>query len=71
MENIYDHIKQYAKIGIALSSEKNINKLFKMIVEEAISLCSADAGTLYILDDKSDQLRFEILQNNKMNTRLW
>ncbi len=70
MENIYTHIKQYAKIGIALSAEKNINKLFKMIVEEAISLSSADAGTLYILDDKSDQLRFEILQNNKMNTRL-
>ncbi len=70
MDNIYTHIKQYAKIGIALSSEKNINKLFEMIVEEAISLSSADAGTLYILDDKSDNLHFEILQNISMNTRL-
>ncbi len=70
MENISRHIKEYAKIGIALSAEKNINKLFEMIVEEAMSLTSADAGTLYILDRKCQQLRFEILLNNKMKTRL-
>lgn len=70
MKKIYSHIKQYAKIGIALSAEKNINKLFEMIVKEAISLSSADAGTLYILDKKLNLLRFEILQNNKMNTHL-
>ncbi len=70
MKNISDHIKQYAKIGIALSAEKDTNKLFEMIVEEAMSLSSADAGTLYILDKKSMQLNFEIVLNNKMNTRL-
>ncbi len=70
MDNISKHIKQYAKIGIALSAEKDINKLFEMIVEEAMSLTTADAGTLYILDKKNRQLRFEILFNNKMHTRL-
>lgn len=70
MQDNYKHIKQYAKIGIALSAEKNINKLFEMIVEEARSLCFADAGTLYILDKKRSELRFEILQNDTMKTRL-
>lgn len=70
MGNINTHIKQYAKIGIALSAEKNISKLLEMIVKEAISLTFADAGTLYILDTGQDQLHFEILQNNTMKTHL-
>ncbi|MFC1858509.1 HD domain-containing phosphohydrolase [Thermodesulfobacteriota bacterium] len=64
------HIGLLTQIGLALSAEKNINKLLEMIVDEARELSNADAGTLYIIDDKKEYLRFEILQNDSMQTRL-
>ena len=63
MDYISEHIQQYTKIGIALSAEKDINKLFEMIVEEAMLLTSADAGTLYLLDQQTNTLRFKIVMN--------
>ncbi|MBT3312544.1 MAG: GAF domain-containing protein [Desulfobacterales bacterium] len=70
MQNIYQHIKQLIKIGIALSIEKDINKLLEMIVDEARSFSNADAGTLYIVDEDTRSLRFEILQNDTMKDRM-
>lgn len=64
------HIRKLSEIGMALSSEKNINKLFEMIVDEARSICNAEAGTLYIVDKEDQSLKFEILQNEVMDTRL-
>lgn len=69
-ENQIKHIKQLTQIGLALSSEKNINKLLESIVDQARDLCNADAGTLYIMEDDKAYLRFEILQNDTMNTRM-
>lgn len=63
-------LRQLTDIGLALSAEKNISKLLEMIVDEARELSDADAGTLYILDKDEKQLRFEILQNDSMNTRM-
>ena len=64
------HFKELAQIGIALSTEKDINKLLEIIVDEARSLTGADGGTLYLIDKKKMQLRFEILQNDTMNMRM-
>ena len=64
------HIKQMTQVGLALSHEKDINKLLEMIVDEARSFSNADAGTLYILDDEKRFLNFEIVQNDTMNTRI-
>jgi HD-GYP domain-containing protein (c-di-GMP phosphodiesterase class II) len=64
------HIKQLADIGLALSAEGDMNKLLEMIVDAARDLSQADAGTLYILDSETNTLRFEILQNDTMNTRM-
>ena len=64
------HIEQLTQIGIALSAEKDINKLLEMIVDEARDLSNADAGTLYILDADKQQLRFEIMQTDTMDIRL-
>lgn len=69
-EDQIKHIKQCAQIGVALSVEKDINKLLEMIVDEARALCNADAGTLYIVDDDKKYLRFEILQNDTIKTRI-
>jgi HD-GYP domain-containing protein (c-di-GMP phosphodiesterase class II) len=69
-EDQIKHIKQLAQIGLALSIEKDINKLLEMIVDEARDLTSADAGTLYILCKEKQHLRFEIMQNDTMKTRM-
>jgi len=64
------HLKEITRIGTALSVEKNIHKLLEMIVDEARSLTNADAGTLYILDQKNNCLQFQILQSDSMKVRL-
>ncbi|MBU4420953.1 MAG: metal-dependent phosphohydrolase, partial [Proteobacteria bacterium] len=69
-EDQIKHIERRAQIGIALSVEKDINKLLEMIVEEARAMSNADAGTLYIVDDDKKNLRFEILQNDTLKTRM-
>lgn len=48
-----DHLIQ---IAIALSAEKNIDKLLDMILKEAITISNCDAGTVYVRQD--DQLFF-------------
>ena len=69
-EHQIKHIKRRAQIGIALSVEKNINKLLEMILDEAKAMSNADAGTLYIVDDDKKYLRFEIMQNDTLKTRI-
>ena len=61
------NIKKLSEIGMALSAEKDMNKLFEMILNEARRFCRAEAGTLYILDRKKQSLRFEVLQNDRIN----
>lgn len=69
-EDQIKHIKQLTGIGLALSAEKNISKLLEMIVDESRELSNADGGTLYIVDDDKKHLRFEIMQNDTMKTRM-
>lgn len=64
------HIRRLSLIGMALSAEKDINKLLEMIVDEARALSLADAGTLYILDSGEKCLCFKIMQNDTMKTRM-
>ncbi|MFH0726231.1 MAG: HD domain-containing phosphohydrolase [Pseudomonadota bacterium] len=69
-DHLVKHIHKLTQIGLALSAEKNINRLLEMILTEARALSHADAGTLYILDKEENRLRFEILQNDSMGSRL-
>ena len=50
------------QIGIALSSEKNLNRLLETIVAEARGFTRCDAGTLYRVNDQEKVLTFEIMQ---------
>lgn len=69
-EDQIKHINQLTSIGLALSAEKNISKLLEIIVDESRELSNADGGTLYIVDDDKKHLRFEIMQNDTMKTRM-
>jgi GAF domain-containing protein len=51
--------------GVALSAEKNFNRLLETVVVEAQSLTNADGGTLYLLTES--QLEFVILRNTSLD----
>jgi CheY-like chemotaxis protein len=56
-------------IGVALSAEKDFNRLLEKILLEAKTLCNADAGTLYLQTD-DNQLRFVIMRNDSLKIAL-
>jgi HD-GYP domain-containing protein (c-di-GMP phosphodiesterase class II) len=70
MDNSISHIKKLTQIGIALSAEKNLDRLLEMIVEEARQFTQADGGTLYIRSDDETQLHFSIIQNETLNVHM-
>jgi len=65
---ILEQVEDIINIGIALSAEKDKNRLLEMIVSEARRITNADAGTLYLCENES--LSFKIMQNESMNTFL-
>jgi len=67
-ERLTAQIRRLSDIGRALSGERNLNALLEMIVDEARNFTDADAGTLYIKEGNT--LRFKILQNESLQTRM-
>ncbi|WP_252109177.1 HD family phosphohydrolase [Halomonas sp. S3-1-1] len=63
-------IRQLNEIGIALSSERNLDTLLESLLYSARELTSADAGTLYIVDSAQKQLSFAIVQNDTLGLYL-
>lgn len=55
-----DKFFQILDIGIALSAERNPNRLLNYIVDTAMKLTGSDGGTLYVLRD--DVLKFRIMK---------
>jgi HD-GYP domain-containing protein (c-di-GMP phosphodiesterase class II) len=60
-------------IGVALSAERDINKLLELILAKSRQITAADAGSLYLVKrDKEhdasadDQLSFELTQNHSV-----
>src|SRR5690625_1162828 len=63
---------QLIDVITALSSERNINKLYEKIVETAQALTRADGVTLYIVDTNQQPpvLQFAIVRNNSLDLKL-
>ncbi len=59
-------IERLIQLGIALSAERNHNKLLEIILEEAQRLTNADGGTIYLMPD-DDTLQFAIVRNDTLN----
>lgn len=69
-ENQLGRIRRLAGIGVALSAEKEIDRLLELIMEEARSFTNADGGTLYIMSDDETELLFAIVHNGTLNIRM-
>ncbi|MEP7155338.1 MAG: HD domain-containing phosphohydrolase [Betaproteobacteria bacterium] len=63
-EGLFTSLEYLNRIGIALSSEKDINRLLETILHAAKTITNADGGTLYRVFD--DQLKFEIVLNDSL-----
>ena len=55
------------EIGLALSTEDDINVIFELIMEEAKNITNADGRTLYMISDDAKTMKFEILCTDSMN----
>jgi HD-GYP domain-containing protein (c-di-GMP phosphodiesterase class II) len=62
-----EQIERLTQIGIALSSTRDVNEFFTLILSEAISYTNADAGTLYLTADDKQALDFQVIYNKTMN----
>jgi len=61
--------QQLNEIGVALSSERDINALLTLILKKAREITGADAGSLYLVDEDSSRhrrLRFMLTQNDSV-----
>lgn len=66
MEKLADDLRlKILPLGIALSAEKDFDHLLEQIVIEAMEICNADAGTLY-LRTENNELRFVIARTNSL-----
>ena len=59
-----DRLEQLLGIGVALSRERDINKLLEIILLAAKDVTNADGGTLYRMDGKV--LKFAIVRNDSL-----
>ena len=66
---LQEQILRLSEIRMALSTEKNTDALFEMILDEATRITQADGRTLYTIN-KEGNLNFEILGNDTMNQRM-
>ena len=62
--NKVDELQAILDIGIALSAERDRNKLFNMIITKSMEITNCDAGTLYLLEDGA--LKFKIMKTLSM-----
>ncbi len=61
-----DHLKRLAQIGVALSAEKDIDRLLEKILTEVRIITRADGGTLYLMSDDGSELEFAFVQNESL-----
>jgi HD-GYP domain-containing protein (c-di-GMP phosphodiesterase class II) len=64
--NLLVRLDQLVEIGVALSRERDIDKLLESILLAAKSITNADGGTLYRMQPDGRRLSFEIMRNDTL-----
>jgi len=66
----HDELQELTRIGAALSTERDLTTLLRMILSQARRLARADAGSLYLVERGADRnpmaLRFALAQNHTL-----
>lgn len=65
MEDSNQYLKRVLDTGIALSKEKDRNKLLDMILKASMDITNCDAGTLYM--NKDGYLHFKVMKTISMH----
>ena len=69
INSLQNQISNMSAIGLALSKEKDMDKLLEMILFEAKRISNADGGTLYMMTD-NQRLKFSIMITNSLNIHM-
>ena len=69
IDSLQNQISNMSAIGLALSKEKDMDKLLEMILLEAKRISNADGGTLYMMIDEQ-RLRFSIMITDSLNIHM-
>ena len=59
-------LERLVEIGLALSAERNHDRLTERILLEAMDITNSDGGTLYLRTEE-DTLKFVIMRTNSLN----
>ena len=70
LEGLLSRLNDINKVGIALSSERDINRLLESILVAAKRITHADAGTLYLVEPEQQEIIFEIIRNDTLGIAL-
>ncbi|MCA9784113.1 MAG: GAF domain-containing protein [Candidatus Cloacimonetes bacterium] len=64
-----DDFEKINAIGKALTAERDLNKLLRLMLEQSMALTDADAGSIYLVEeaDGAKQLRFKITENKSIS----
>jgi len=61
-------LQKLVDVGLALSYEKDIDRVLELVLEAARDVSNSDAGTLYLKD--GDHLHFKVVQNDTTGIRI-
>jgi len=68
-DDLFGRLEQLNGIGVALSKERDIDKLLEIILIAAKNITNADGGTLYRMTGERT-LKFEIMRNDSLGITL-
>lgn len=66
-DSLFRRLEQLNDIGASLSVERNIDLLLEKILLAAKGITQADGGTLYLLSEDRQRLRFEIVRTDSLH----
>lgn len=69
-EALFRRIEQLTEIGVALSIERDMDRLLENILLAAMGITHADGGTLYVPTVDMSHLHFAIVRNNSLGIAL-
>jgi len=64
------HIRKLNEIGVALSYERDLNRLLEMILQQAKNFTDADAGTLYMMSEDEKSLEFKVVMTDSLGIKM-